>query len=87
MIYVIAYDISNNTIRNRISKYLEAQGRRLQNSVFVCEATAKKMKTIQKKLEVLSNSTDTDIIVFPLCDGCQRKVIYLGKEKRIYSIF
>ena len=40
MQYVICYDISEDKIRCKVSKYLEGVARRVQYSVFVCEAGA-----------------------------------------------
>ncbi len=51
MLYLICYDIENNTIRSRIAKTLERYGcERLQKSVFIGELNPKKYQALYQEL-------------------------------------
>jgi len=51
MLYIICYDIENNTIRSRIAKALERYGcQRLQKSVFIGELNPKKYQSLRTEL-------------------------------------
>ncbi len=70
MIYLICYDIENNTIRTRIAKTLERYGcERLQKSVFIGELNPKKYHQLYAELSAEAfdkNFADSDnIIILP----------------------
>jgi len=52
MRYIIAYDISNNKLRNRLVKILEKYGERTQYSVFEFDLTEKEFKNLVSELKV-----------------------------------
>ena len=49
--FLIAYDISDNRRRNRVAKYLEARGERMQKSLFVCRLGPAAARRIRHALE------------------------------------
>ncbi len=51
--YVIAYDISNQRERNRVSKILCGYGFRVQKSVFECSLSAGGKAKLEEELEQL----------------------------------
>ena len=50
MKYLISYDITDDNLRNQISKYLEEFAYRLQYSVFVCDMERARADVVWKHL-------------------------------------
>lgn len=86
MKYLIGYDIEDNRLRSKISTYLEGLGRRLQRSVFLTELSRFEIKSLKSNLVHMCEGKQVDIILVPLCQGCEGKIKYLGKEKRSFEI-
>lgn len=53
MLYVFAYDISDNKLRRRVAERLEAHGTRVQGSVFELRTTQAKAEALLLKLDKL----------------------------------
>lgn len=51
MMLIVSYDISNNKLRTRFSKFLEQYGYRLQYSVFELNNSDRLLKVICQKIE------------------------------------
>lgn len=86
MIYVVAYDIESDRIRTKLAKLLEGYGRRLQRSVFLCDMTAKRCATLKSTMKALAGKDSGDIVIIPLCQGCQGKIRHLGSEVKNFEI-
>jgi CRISPR-associated protein Cas2 len=72
MLYLICYDISNDKIRNRVSKYLGAFGNRIQKSVFEVDLKNKKaLVYLQDKLDGWLEEGD-DLRFYQLCINCRK---------------
>ena len=78
MNYIIAYDIENDKIRNKVSKILEGYGVRLQKSVFECKLSKTALKKLEKELETLIDRKKDSVIFFKNCQKCVRQRIMLG---------
>lgn len=90
--YVISYDISNDRLRNRISKTLEGYGQRVQYSVFECEITEKQFKKLYRGLLTFMSELGEEegsIRIYALCGACVQKRILLGimSNSRESSLF
>jgi len=82
----IAYDISSDKKRNKVSKLLEDFGVRIQFSVFECELTKRELKEIKAKLsELINQKTDSVLFLFQ-CESCINKKEYMGIEISIGRI-
>lgn len=80
MLYLICYDIVQDSRRNRVAKLLEAYGLRVQKSVFEVMLTAEQYQKLQKRLGWLI-APDTDQIRFyPLTKRSQAKAMILGVQ-------
>ena len=77
--YLIAYDISDDKIRNKIAKYLEKKGLRIQKSLFALEVNKNKIKHILRDLEILRKD-DGIIHSFSVCKICAKKSKVIGKK-------
>jgi len=53
MLYLIAYDITNDSLRNQVYKYLSGWGRRVQKSVFECKLDRDEIKEVTAQLRKL----------------------------------
>jgi len=83
---IIAYDIENNKRRNKIAKFLEKKGRRIQKSVFIVDIESRKRKSLQRDLWKLAEKKGI-IHIFSLCNGCRKKAVFLGEEPQDCLIF
>ena len=86
MIYIVAYDIVDDKIRNKISRILGKVGIRLQKSVFSIKCESYKFKKLLMQIERLVKENDS-IIVFKLCRGCERNSIYVGEHIKMIYVF
>ena len=73
---IISYDIANDKLRNKFSKYLSRFGHRIQYSVFEIENSNKLLTNIICDLEnrFMKQFSDTDsVYVFKLSTSCEIK--------------
>lgn len=84
--YLIAYDISNDRTRNKISKILEGYGDRVQNSVFELPGMSENtFEKCLKKLEKISSALFEDedsIRIYNISNYQTSKTIVLGRKKQ-----
>ncbi len=80
MRYVIAYDIPDDQRRNRVSKFLEGWGRRVQKSVFECELSPTELKEVIHHLKELMEVSEDRCHLYRLCGDCvaYRRTLGLG---------
>lgn len=79
---VISYDISNDKLRTRFSKYLSRFGHRIQYSVFEIDNSPKILYNIKEDLKnkFEKNFTQEDsVIIFNMSSSCE--VIRFGYAK------
>lgn len=79
---IISYDIANNKLRNRFSKFLEKFGFRLQYSVFQIRNSEKVLQNIIREMEnkYKKSFTQSDsVVIFQLSETC--KIIRYGYAK------
>lgn len=80
-LYVIAYDISVDRRRTKVHNTLCGYGRWTQYSLFECWLTRKELLTLQGKLGKIVDATMDSVRFYPLCEGCQQKVVTVGGER------
>ncbi|MBN2395214.1 MAG: CRISPR-associated endonuclease Cas2 [Candidatus Atribacteria bacterium] len=85
MYYLIAYDIENNKIRNKIAKYLEKKGKRIQKSVFLLDINLYVLKKLKSDLEKLNNKNGV-IHLFRICSKCKKEAQYIGEKQPLCII-
>lgn len=71
--YVIAYDLTGDRERDRLSKVLEGFGVRAQKSVFECRLTKSGEATLRRKIEALELSTGF-VTMYEVKDLVKRKI-------------
>ncbi len=78
-LWLVAYDIRSDRVRNRIADVLEGWGERVQYSVFECrlrEADAQKLSQRLKK--VLRSKENGSVRMYRVCDRCVKKSVGFG---------
>ena len=78
---IIAYDIIENKVRNRVIEILLEEGlMRIQKSVFFGEVNDKKIKRLVKNIEGVINKEIDSMYFFKLCEKDFSKINYFGKN-------
>lgn len=81
---LISYDISNDKIRTKFSKYLSKFGFRLQYSVFEIHNSETVLKNIQAEIEstYMKSFTESDsVIIFDLSATCKKTTYGYAKNE------
>lgn len=77
--YLISYDISLDSVRNKVAKELENFGKRVQYSVFECEITEKRYAELYGRLVYhMNESEEGNIRIYKLCGKCQQMIQTIG---------
>ena len=79
MLYLISYDVVDDSRRHKISQTLLDFGRRVQYSVFECELDTKGHAELFQRLETLIETKEDSCRWYRLCEGCRHAVQVLGK--------
>lgn len=80
MHYVIAYDVTDDGRRNKIARYLEGWGRRVQKSVFECELSTEELREVLERLQELLDLSEDRCHIYRLCAKCASKRRALGSD-------
>lgn len=67
---VVAYDVSNDARRDRISNVLVRVGDRVQKSVFECTLTSAERQRLLARLVPLLDERSDSIHCYVLCEMC-----------------
>ncbi len=71
MLYVVAYDVSDDRRRTRVAQALEGFGVRVQESVFECRLNSKGLVLLQRSLaRALGDGLVGQVRVYPVCHDC-----------------
>jgi len=76
-LYVIAYDISIDRNRNKMSELLEEEGGiRINLSVYECMLRSRQLTYIIKEAENLIDRKTDQLAIYPVCRSCYAKSVY-----------
>lgn len=78
MLYLIAYDIADETRRRRLSNLLLGFGNRLQESLFSLHLDPAQLSTLRPRLESHLQPLEDTLHIIPLCARCEQTIIPLG---------
>ena len=81
---LVSYDISNDKVRTRFSKFLSKFGFRLQYSVFEINNSSTVLRNIQAEIEntYVKHFTEEDsIIIFNLSETCTKTCYGYAKNE------
>lgn len=86
MVYLVAYDISNNKKRTKLAKELEkAGGLRVQKSVFEIELKKEKLRKLKPKLHRFRGGGDS-IRYYAQCQSCLAR-LHADESKELRERF
>lgn len=82
MFTVIAYDVTNDRRRTRVSNFLEDYGTRVNYSVFECELERDEFAHVQAQLTDLIDTHKDRIVFYRLCEGCRMRRSTIGAVQK-----
>jgi CRISPR-associated protein Cas2 len=90
MLYLVAYDISDDKRRTKVHKLLCGFGQWTQYSLFECFLDEKEYILLQHRLRAILNHTEDNVRFYPLCRACQTQVETIGssppEENTVYLL-
>lgn len=69
MFYVVSYDITDDRLRDRVSKALAALGTRVQKSVFELDLPPEQIAQVISKVATIIEETDS-LRCYRICERC-----------------
>ena len=81
---MIAYDISDDRIRQQVRHILYNHGTRVQYSVFECDLRAQERKLLHLRLTDLLEADDS-LRWYPLCTWCRKRIVRQGLGRETQS--
>jgi CRISPR-associated protein Cas2 len=79
MLYLISYDVADNTRRHRVFEALKDFGRRVQYSVFECELDEHGFTELWERVEWEIDAKRDSCRWYRLCGTCRQEVKVIGK--------
>ncbi len=79
-LWLVAYDISDPSRLRDVARALEDYGRRLQQSVFLCEQDTTDLDTLRTHLLGLIDPEVDQLAVLPICGRCRNALEQHGVE-------
>ena len=76
----VAYDISEDKIRNKVFEILESYGAWKQYSVFELEISKTQRLELEDKIEK-EIEDDDKVRIYELCDRCKDTIVELGNSE------
>jgi CRISPR-associated protein Cas2 len=90
MLYLIAYDISNDRRRTKVHKLLRGFGKWTQYSFFECFLNEKELIMLRNRLDQILKETEDNVRIYQVCQACQVKAETIGssppKEDKVYLL-
>lgn len=80
---VVVYDVQSDRQRNKISKYLEKFGVRVNYSVFECMFTPRQLEDMQLKIQALIDAGEDSVVYYTICRDCYTKTVYQPRKKEV----
>ena len=80
MVYLIAYDISNNTDRTRAHRFLLGWGRKIQKSLFECDLNPNEISQVANRLHNIINPETDRLHIYRHCADCCVHTTILGSS-------
>ncbi len=81
---VVAYDISSNKRRKKVSDLLEQYGTRVNYSVFECLISPAKLKKLKQEATELIDKKRDSILYYQLCGACIEKIDRHGNLSKLF---
>jgi len=78
MRYLVAYDITDDRTRDRLAKILLDFGKRLQESLFLCEIDPDQKAKLLERAKKVVNPIEDKLHLIPICNQCWENVEAIG---------
>jgi CRISPR-associated protein Cas2 len=86
MIALVAYDVSKNSRRAALHRFLKEYGLNTQKSVFECEVDREGLERIALfARNIIDFETDT-VRIYLVCSRCMRKVEVIGSGVKLENL-
>ena len=81
MTYVVVYDIADDGVRARVASLLAGYGRRVQESVFECQADdERELEELTGRLgSVLAGDAEGQVRIYRVCGACLQASLGVGR--------
>jgi len=80
-LYIVAYDIPHDRRRTTVHPALTGYGAWTQYSLFECWLTRRQLLELRAKLAKHLDAECDSVRFYPLCAGCQQKVVTVGSAR------
>lgn len=80
--YIIAYDISKNKARTKLSETLANYGLRKNKSVYECALSAKQLAIVKAAIEKLIDTKTDSVLLYPICKSCLGKSLSMPNNTK-----
>ncbi|SHK45761.1 CRISPR-associated endonuclease Cas2 [Rhodothermus profundi] len=77
--WLVGYDIADMRRLQRVGRFMEDYGQRLQYSVFLCRLEPQEMQRMRRRLRRLLNLKEDRVFLLPLCRECFHRMEQLGR--------
>ena len=81
MQWLVAYDVSDDAVRQRFVKVLLDYGQRVQESVFWIDAEDDLADRIRERLRSVARAETDSLWIVPVCAACARRIETLGPNR------
>jgi CRISPR-associated protein Cas2 len=81
---LLSYDIANDKVRTKFSKFLNKFGRRMQYSVYEIRNSQRVLQNILNEIELRYKKQFTgadSVVIFQISESDQRKIVRYGYAK------
>lgn len=78
--YLVAYDIREPARLRRVCKLMEANGERLQYSVFICDLTKAELIGLRAAQEETMNLAEDSVVIVDLGDIGESRFTFVGQR-------
>ncbi len=75
---IVAYDIVDNKIRNKVAKILGNYGSRVQKSVFECRINDRQYLKMRAEIEIKIDFQADSVRYYPICARCAGNIEVAG---------
>lgn len=78
---LVSYDISNDKVRTKFSKFLNQFGRRFQYSVYEIRNSPRVLQNILSEIDLVFKKKFTgadSVVIFQICEGDKKKIKRYG---------
>lgn len=83
MLYIAAYDVSDDKVRLDMSHILLRFGERIQESVYECRISRAQLARLTAECAPeLEKDESANLRIYPVCETCRRRAIALGAVTR-----